>query len=214
MERLLNHAVVQPRSINGHRRRHCAQKVVECGVAAEAQQALLRLLRRVELGGVLELHDALQRLERHPDALAELLGAPLVVAHEGAKHLDAVQYAALVALLRRGGRGRLVVARQRARCTLEHVARPQRHQRRRSARRPYALLLGVGGDVARGERHRGPRVHARHRRRRLVQRVRVVEVRVDEGVGVRRLLLQQRPVVANGPKEWAKGVALSAALLR
>ena len=58
-----------------------------------------------------------------------------------------------------------------------------------------------------------PRVHARDSLHRLVVSVGVVEVGKYQRVRVRRLLPQQRPVVADRPQEGPERVTLRAALL-
>eukprot|EP00964_Phaeocystis_antarctica_P055086 scaffold32391_cov76-Phaeocystis_antarctica.AAC.2 len=186
-----------------------AAMILSCSRAAsmvrdESEKALLRLLRDLKLGRVLELHDTLERLESLAHTLAELGRAPLVLAEVGPQHLDPRQLATCVALL---------WLRRRERRAAQLDARSQWRQGGRPARRPHALLGKVGGHVAILHSHHCASVHARDGLRRLVACVGVVEVGKEQRVRVRRLLPQQRPVVADRPQEGPERVALRAALL-
>ena len=198
--------VVLLRRLDGHGRRHGAQEVDEGGVGAVAHEAVLRLLRDVEAGRVAQLDDAVERLEGDAHPLDQLRRAPADVAEKGAQHLDPEQRAAASALV--------PLRRRRVRRAAQRDARGERGEGRSAARRPHALFRQVGGDPAVRLGDARARVHAGDRGGGRVEAVGIVEVRVEQRVRVRRLLLQQRPVVANRPEEGAQRVALRAALLR
>jgi len=157
--------VVSPRRVDRDRWRHRAEEVDERRIRAKALQHLLRLLRDRDVGRVLQLDDAPERLQRALDSRDELRRAPLLVAQVRAQHLEPVERAARVALL--------LVGRRVGRAS-QLDARGQRRQRRLTARRPDALLREVRPDVAEPLRHHRARVHRRHRLGGLVERVGVV----------------------------------------
>ena len=131
MEGARDQPVVQPRRVDSDRRRHGAQEVTDGGVAAEAEQALLRLLCGLEVRRILELADALERGQGDAHTFAELERAPLVLAEEGTEHPDPGQHATQVALLRLWWRIRRAP---------ERGARCERRKGLSAAGRPDALL--------------------------------------------------------------------------
>ena len=88
VERLLHQAVVLARGVLGHRRRHSAKEEGERGVAAEAEEHLGELLRSVDRSGVVQRHDARERLQRLADALDEFVTAPRLVPEVRPEHAN------------------------------------------------------------------------------------------------------------------------------